>query len=100
MLAYGLTVTDVATALRQQNLELPGGRMNQGAQEFTVRTMGKITDAQAFKLVAVCARSGWKRCSRFCRRRGSTCRKPMQVSKKGGRAARSAPLALVTTVAS
>ena len=48
MLAHGVTVTEVAAALRQQNLELPGGRMNQGAQELTVRTMGKIADAQAF----------------------------------------------------
>jgi hydrophobic/amphiphilic exporter-1 (mainly G- bacteria), HAE1 family len=53
MLAHAITVTDVAAALRQQNVELPGGRMNQGAQEFTVRTMGKITDAQAFNAIPV-----------------------------------------------
>src|SRR5580765_2173129 len=59
MLAHGLTVTDVAAALRQQNLELPGGRMNQGAQEFTVRTMGKITDAQAFNAIPVATRGSY-----------------------------------------
>ena len=59
MLAHGVTVTDVAAALRQQNLELPGGRMNQGAQEFTVRTMGKIADAQAFNAIPVANRGSY-----------------------------------------
>jgi len=59
MLAHGVTVTDVAAALRQQNLELPGGRMNQGAQEFTVRTMGKITDASAFNSIPVANRGSY-----------------------------------------
>ena len=58
MLAHGITVTDVA-ALRQQNLELPGGRRSQGAQEFTVRTMGKITDAQAFNAIPVATRGSY-----------------------------------------
>ena len=30
MRAYSVTVTDVAAALRQQNLELPGGRIEPG----------------------------------------------------------------------
>jgi HAE1 family hydrophobic/amphiphilic exporter-1 len=59
MLAHGITVTDVAAALRQQNLELPGGRMNQGEQEFTVRTMGKITDAPAFNAIPVANRGAY-----------------------------------------
>lgn len=59
MLAHGVTVTDVAAALRQQNLELPGGRMNQGAQEFTVRTMGKIAEAPAFNAIPVANRGSY-----------------------------------------
>ena len=59
MLAHGVTVTDVAAALRQQNLELPGGRMNQGAQEVTVRTMGKIADPQAFNAIPVASRGSY-----------------------------------------
>jgi len=59
MLAHSITVTDVAAALRQQNLELPGGRMNQGAQEVTVRTMGKIADAQAFNAIPVANRGSY-----------------------------------------
>ena len=44
--AYGLTVTDVATALRMQNLEVPGGRMQIGGQELTVKTKGEVKSAR------------------------------------------------------
>ena len=87
MLAHGITVTDVAAALRQQNLELPGGRMNQGAQELTVRTMGKITDAQAFNAIPV-GESGLVRRSRQRHWRGGGCpgRAPQRViSERPGR---------------
>src|SRR3954466_10619899 len=42
MRAYNLTVNDVFNALRAQNLELPGGNLNAGARELTVRTTGRI----------------------------------------------------------
>ena len=54
--AHGLTVTDVATAVRQQNVELPGGRVQQGARELTVRTLGKIANPEAFREIAVARR--------------------------------------------
>ena len=40
--AYGLSTTDVAAALRSQNLELPGGRLEQGTRELSVRTVGRL----------------------------------------------------------
>ena len=39
--AYDLTVGHVAQALRTQNLELPGGRVEEGAREVTIRTRGR-----------------------------------------------------------
>src|SRR5205814_9383093 len=36
--AYNVTVTDVARALNQQNAEIPGGRMDQGAHSITPPT--------------------------------------------------------------
>jgi hydrophobic/amphiphilic exporter-1 (mainly G- bacteria), HAE1 family len=48
MRAYGLTVTNVLNSLRQQNVELPGGRVDAGAKELTVRTMGRIVEARDF----------------------------------------------------
>jgi HAE1 family hydrophobic/amphiphilic exporter-1 len=56
MRAYGLTVSDVAGALRQENLELPGGRVDQGSRELTVRTLGRIADSKDFNDVVVANR--------------------------------------------
>jgi HAE1 family hydrophobic/amphiphilic exporter-1 len=57
--AYDLTVTDVFNALRLQNLELPGGSLNAGAQEFTVRTTGRVAEAAQFNQVAIANRNGY-----------------------------------------
>jgi HAE1 family hydrophobic/amphiphilic exporter-1 len=54
--SYGLTYTDVANAIRQQNLEVPGGRVNQGGTELTLRTLGRITEPEQFNEVAVATR--------------------------------------------
>jgi HAE1 family hydrophobic/amphiphilic exporter-1 len=59
MRAYNVTTAEVAAALRQQNIELPGGHVPIGAQELTVRTMGRLTDADAFASVAVATRNGY-----------------------------------------
>ncbi len=56
--SYNLTVTDVFTALRQQNLEMPGGNLNAGARELTVRTTGKVVDAPQFNEITVATRGG------------------------------------------
>jgi HAE1 family hydrophobic/amphiphilic exporter-1 len=56
MRAYGLSITDVANALRQQNLELPAGSVTQGANELTVRTLGRLADPAQFNEIAVATR--------------------------------------------
>ena len=45
--AFNLSVEDVRTALRRQNLEVPGGRIDQGPRELVVRTLGRLTTAAA-----------------------------------------------------
>ncbi|PWU01690.1 MAG: AcrB/AcrD/AcrF family protein [Terriglobia bacterium] len=57
--AYRLTVTNVFNALRQQNLEMPGGNLNAGTREFTVRTTGKVTDAAQFNEITVANQGGY-----------------------------------------
>lgn len=57
--SFNLTVTDVFNAVRQQNLELPGGTLNAGAKEFTVRTTGKVVDPAQFNQIAIVNRSGY-----------------------------------------
>jgi HAE1 family hydrophobic/amphiphilic exporter-1 len=57
--SYNLTVTDVFNALRAQNLELPGGNLNAGAKEFTVRTTGRVLDPAQFNQITVANRGGY-----------------------------------------
>src|SRR5450759_3735680 len=57
--SYSLTINDVFNALRAQNLELPGGNLNAGARELTVRTTGRITDSAQFNQITVATRNGY-----------------------------------------
>jgi hydrophobic/amphiphilic exporter-1 (mainly G- bacteria), HAE1 family len=57
--AYNLTVTDVFTALRTQNMEMPGGSMKSGQKDFTIRTSGKIRNPADFNNVAIANRNGY-----------------------------------------
>jgi HAE1 family hydrophobic/amphiphilic exporter-1 len=40
--AYNLTVNDVARTLQAQNADIPGGRIDEGAQSITLRTRGRV----------------------------------------------------------
>jgi HAE1 family hydrophobic/amphiphilic exporter-1 len=57
--SYNLTAADVFYALRVQNMELPGGNLNAGAKEFTVRTTGRVADAAQFNQITVANRNGY-----------------------------------------
>jgi hydrophobic/amphiphilic exporter-1 (mainly G- bacteria), HAE1 family len=46
--AQRLSVNDVARALQSQNADIPGGRMDQGAQSVTLRTRGRLESVDAF----------------------------------------------------
>ncbi|MCP9496407.1 MAG: efflux RND transporter permease subunit [Pyrinomonadaceae bacterium MAG19_C2-C3] len=59
MRAYGVTATDVTNAVRAQNQELPGGRVDAGAREFTVRTLGRIVNPEAFNNIVVATRGNY-----------------------------------------
>src|SRR5215471_15216229 len=56
MRAYNLSVSEVANALRNQDIELPAGSVTQGARELTVRTLGRVLDAEQFNEIAIAAR--------------------------------------------
>ena len=46
--AQALSVNDVARALQAQNADIPGGRLDQGAQSVTLRTRGRIDTVEGF----------------------------------------------------
>jgi HAE1 family hydrophobic/amphiphilic exporter-1 len=56
----GLSVStgQVMAALRQQNLEVPAGRVERGPQEELVRVLGRIEDPAQFEDVIVATRQG------------------------------------------
>lgn len=51
--AYGLVVTDIAQALAAQNLEVPGGRLEVGAEELMVKTKGEVRSAEEIAAIVV-----------------------------------------------
>lgn len=56
--AYSLTVADLERALRQQNVDLPGGRIESLSREFPVRMMGRMDDPLQFENLILASRSG------------------------------------------
>ncbi len=51
--AYGLTFDQVVNILKQENLELPGGRVTAGKREYIVRTMGRYPTVTSIEKIAV-----------------------------------------------
>src|SRR5438552_1426600 len=51
--AYNLTIDDVRKALARQNLEVPGGRLNQSPREVVVRTLGRMVQVREFNELIV-----------------------------------------------
>ncbi|HEY1108547.1 MAG TPA: efflux RND transporter permease subunit, partial [Opitutaceae bacterium] len=47
--AHGLTVSDVESALRRQNVEVPSGRIESTSREFPVRLLGSLTEITDFE---------------------------------------------------
>ena len=56
--AYNLTVTDVSRALQAQNIEIPGGRVDQGPQSVTLRTRGRVQTVAEFNDIVVREKDG------------------------------------------
>ncbi|MGI8605091.1 MAG: efflux RND transporter permease subunit [Verrucomicrobiales bacterium] len=54
--AYQLTASDVERALREQNVDIPGGRVESLTREFTVRTEGDMNDPAQFEDLVLATR--------------------------------------------
>ncbi len=54
--AFNVTVAEVVSAVQAQNMEVPGGRVDEGARELTVRTMGRIVEPADFNNLVVANR--------------------------------------------
>ena len=56
---YGLSIDDVRIALERQNLEQPGGRIDQGSRELVLRTLGRLHTAAEFDDLIVTNKGGY-----------------------------------------
>lgn len=58
--AYQLTVSDLERALRQQNVDLPSGRIESLAREFPVRLRGRMDRPQEYENLILASRNGYQ----------------------------------------
>ncbi len=58
--AYGLTVAEVETALRQQNVDIPGGRIESSSREFPVRLQGNMSAVADYENLVLATRGNYQ----------------------------------------
>jgi len=51
--AYKIPIVRVRDAVARQNAEIPGGRVDEGARELTLRTLGRLPDPRLFNDLVV-----------------------------------------------
>ncbi len=51
--AFKLSIKQVKESLEQQNIEVPGGRVEQGRRELVLRTMGRVETPSGFEKVVI-----------------------------------------------
>ncbi len=57
--ALDLTVADLVHALQSQNIQLPGGQVEQGLRDLTLRTYGRVGAPDEFGEIAISSRPGY-----------------------------------------
>ena len=56
--AYGLSLTQVRDALVNENVEIPGGAVEQGKGQLLLRTLGRVDVTQDFNNIVVATKNG------------------------------------------
>lgn len=56
--SYGLSASDVEAALRSQNLQVPGGALEDGSRRVSVRTQGRTTDIASLRDLILVVKDG------------------------------------------
>ncbi|MBN1866055.1 efflux RND transporter permease subunit [Candidatus Sumerlaeota bacterium] len=51
--AHGVSAAEVAQAVATQNVQLPGGNVKFGATDYTVRTLGRVSDVPGLSRIAI-----------------------------------------------
>jgi HAE1 family hydrophobic/amphiphilic exporter-1 len=56
--SYNLTIDQVRAALAAQNVEIPGGRIDQGSREVSLRTLGRVEKPADFNRIVIASPNG------------------------------------------
>jgi len=56
--SYGLSITQVRDAVIAENVEIPGGAVEQGKGQLLLRTMGRIDATEEFNNIVVATKNG------------------------------------------
>ena len=56
--SYGVNIDQVRMALAAQNVEVPGGRVDQGPRELSLRTLGRVEKPEDFNRIIVGSPNG------------------------------------------
>lgn len=54
--AHQMSILEIRDAVRRQNAEIPGGRLDEGMRERIIRTQGRLADARMFEDLVVANR--------------------------------------------
>jgi multidrug efflux pump subunit AcrB len=57
--AVGVTTAQLVAALQSQNVQIPGGKVEQGLRDLTLRTYGRVTDPQDFANISITTKNGY-----------------------------------------
>jgi HAE1 family hydrophobic/amphiphilic exporter-1 len=56
--ALGIPIKEVKDAIVQQNIEIPGGRVEEFSNEYVLRTLGRIANVDDFKNIVIAKKDG------------------------------------------
>jgi HAE1 family hydrophobic/amphiphilic exporter-1 len=59
MSSLGLTSAQVVAALQSQNVQIPGGKVEQGLRDLTLRTYGRVQSPDEFASIPLLSRNGY-----------------------------------------
>lgn len=82
--AFDLSVEDVRRSIVSQNLEVPGGIVQQGPRELVLRTLGRIPTAEKFNDLIVANRNGYPVRVRDVGRAEDSIEEPRGLSRLNG----------------
>lgn len=85
--SLGLTAADVVRSLRSQNVQVPGGKVEQGDRDLTLRTYGRVGRPEEFGDLAVATRGTRTIRIRDIGRVEDSVAEPETIASVGGRPA-------------